>query len=32
LIDAAPRLAFSQVLSDERKESAIAVLEAAVAY
>jgi transposase InsO family protein len=31
-IDDASRLAFSQILPDERKESAIAFLEAAVAY
>ena len=31
-IDDASRLAFSQVLPDERKESAVAFLEAAVAY
>jgi transposase InsO family protein len=31
-IDDASRLAFSQILSDERKESAVAFLKAAVAY
>ena len=31
-IDDASRIAFSQVMNDERKTSAIAFLEAAVAY